>query len=80
MLCLKREVAASVRLWVKKQTLAFELNRTYAVKASKDTVLALVKDAFISASERDIYTGDNLVINIISKDGIAVEHFPLRRD
>ena len=68
------------QLGLKNQSASFELNRSYVVKASRDKVLSLIKDAFISASERDIYTGDNLVINIISKDGIAVEHFPLRRD
>ena len=41
---------------------------------------ALVKDVFISAAERDIYTGDALFINIITKDGVKKETFPLRRD
>jgi len=40
----------------------------------------LVKDVFISAAERDIYTGDSLVIRIITKDGVKTETFPLRRD
>ena len=59
---------------------SFELNKSYSVKASKDKVIALVKDAFIAASERDIYTGDGLILQIITKDGVKVEHFPLRRD
>ncbi|KAJ8301001.1 hypothetical protein KUTeg_022520 [Tegillarca granosa] len=47
---------------------------------SKDKVVNLVKDVFISASERDIYTGDGIIINIITKDGVQEERFPLRRD
>lgn len=42
--------------------------------------LNLVKDVFISAAERDIYTGDTLVINIITRDDVRVERFPLRKD
>lgn len=40
----------------------------------------LVKDVFISAAERDIYTGDTLFINIITRDEVKVEKFPLRKD
>ena len=40
----------------------------------------LVKDVFISAAERDIYTGDAIFINIITSAGIQKEEFPLRRD
>jgi 20S proteasome subunit beta 6 len=42
--------------------------------------VAIVKDAFISAAERDIYTGDSIIINIITNDGIREEKFALRRD
>jgi len=68
------------QLGMKNQSGTFELNRSYMVKSSKEKVIALIKDAFISAAERDIYTGDGLILNIITKDGVAVEHFPLRRD
>ena len=68
------------QLGMKNQSGTFELNRSYTVKSSKEKVIALIKDAFISAAERDIYTGDGLILNIITKDGVAVEHFPLRRD
>lgn len=47
---------------------------------SKEQVIKLVRDGFISAAERDIYTGDSVVINIITKDGIQTERFPLRKD
>jgi len=64
----------------KNQTASFELNKSYVVKSSKEIVIALIKDAFVSAAERDIYTGDGLVINVITKEGVTVEHYPLRRD
>ena len=40
----------------------------------------LVKDVFISAAERDIYTGDAIELHVISKDGVKTDRFPLRRD
>nr|CAH7723574.1 unnamed protein product [Callosobruchus chinensis] len=45
-----------------------------------EKALALLKDVFISAAERDIYTGDSVLINIVTKDGIKEEHFDLRKD
>jgi len=65
---------------MKNQSASFELNRSYTVKWSKEKVIALIKDAFISAAERDIYTGDELIVNIVTKAGVAVETFQLRRD
>ncbi|KAK7475431.1 hypothetical protein BaRGS_00033312 [Batillaria attramentaria] len=50
------------------------------VPLSKAKAVALVKDVFTSAAERDIYTGDGIVIHVVSKDGITTETFPLRRD
>lgn len=47
---------------------------------SLDKALGIMKDVFISAAERDIYTGDSLCINVITKDGIREEFFNLRRD
>ncbi|XP_076436239.1 proteasome subunit beta type-1-B-like [Babylonia areolata] len=50
------------------------------VPLSKAKAVALVKDVFTSAAERDINTGDAVVIHVINKQGITKETFPLRRD
>lgn len=42
--------------------------------------LAIVKDAFTSAAERDIYTGDSAEIFIITKDGVKLDRIMLKRD
>ncbi|XP_063984319.1 proteasome subunit beta type-1 [Diachasmimorpha longicaudata] len=47
---------------------------------TKEKALNIVKDMFISATERDIYTGDSVSIRIITKDGIEHESFELRKD
>lgn len=45
-----------------------------------DQALDLVKDAFVSAGERDIYTGDDVEIAIITKDGIRKDVLHLKLD
>lgn len=47
---------------------------------SVERAVSIVKDAFISAAEREIHTGDAVIINIIDKNGIREERFPLRKD
>ena len=47
---------------------------------SLDETLDLVKDVYTSAGERDIYTGDTVNIAIITKDGVRVENFALKKD
>lgn len=42
--------------------------------------MLIIKDVFTSAAERDIYTGDGVFINVITKDGIEEEYFDLRKD
>nr|QBH72801.1 proteasome subunit beta type [Aphelinus abdominalis] len=50
------------------------------IPLTKEKALSIVKDVFISAAERDIYTGDGITIRIITKDGIVSEKFDLRKD
>ncbi len=48
---------------------------------SLDDALKMTRDAFVSAAERDIHTGDYVEIWIITKrDGVRSELYPLRRD
>lgn len=50
------------------------------VPLTLEETVALVKDAFSSAGERDIYTGDTVEISKITKDGVTTELLQLRRD
>ena len=46
----------------------------------KEAVVKLIRDGFISAAERDIYTGDAVHISVVTKDGVESIKYPLRRD
>lgn len=50
------------------------------VPLTLEKAIGIIKDVFISAAERDIYTGDSINIKIITKDGIKNESFGLRKD
>lgn len=47
---------------------------------SLEETVDLVKDAFATAGERDIYTGDFVDILIITKAGVRQERMELRFD
>ncbi len=47
---------------------------------SKEKAVSLVQDVFMAAAERDIYTGDGLLVQIITKDGVEEREMQLRRD
>ncbi|XP_030385267.1 proteasome subunit beta type-1 [Scaptodrosophila lebanonensis] len=47
---------------------------------TKERAVSVASDTFISAAERDIYTGDFVEIKIITKDGIESMTINLRKD
>ncbi|XP_043784065.1 proteasome subunit beta type-1 [Apis laboriosa] len=50
------------------------------VPLTQERAVAIIKDVFTSAAERDIYTGDSIFIKIITSDGIQNFSFALRKD
>lgn len=47
---------------------------------SLDRALRLVRDAFTSATERDIYTGDYLQVMIVTREGVEEREYTLKFD
>ena len=47
---------------------------------SLQDAISVVKEVFIIATERDIYTGDCVEIKVIRKEGVTTEKFNLKHD
>ena len=47
---------------------------------TENKAVSLVRDVFTAAAERDIYTGDTVVISVIRKRYVFKQFFPLRKD
>ena len=56
------------------------LDKKPNVPLTIERTVDLVTDAFVSAAERDIYTGDGVLISIITEAGIETRKIPLRKD
>jgi 20S proteasome subunit beta 6 len=50
------------------------------VELSAAEVVEIFKDTFLSAGERDIYTGDAVELFVITAAGVTTERFALRAD
>lgn len=76
--------ASSLMTSVLDNQVAFKTQKSNFKKLSIAETIDLVKDLFTCASERDIYTGDQVNIAVITADGVDMvtdkEPFFLRRD
>ncbi|XP_017762794.1 PREDICTED: proteasome subunit beta type-1 [Eufriesea mexicana] len=50
------------------------------IPLTQERAIAIIKDVFVSAAERDIYTGDSICIKMITNDGIQDSSYELRKD
>lgn len=74
---------ASVSLiqpFLDNQVGAFNMEGVDPPKMTKELARQLIHDSFVSAAERDINTGDGIIIYTITKDGTAEEKIKLRMD
>jgi 20S proteasome subunit beta 6 len=56
------------------------MKNTPFVLPTKEEAIKIAKDAFSSATERDIHTGDYLQIFVVTKDGVKVDRYDLKKD
>jgi len=59
---------------------AFKTHPKNSVDLTSDEAVDLIKDCMTCAGERDIYTGDQATIFVITKQGIKQELFQLKKD
>ena len=47
---------------------------------TQEKAVSLIKDVFTAAAERDIYTGDGVIVHVITATGVDEIAIPLRKD
>ena len=65
---------------LRTDTFILNFNLHAKVDITKDSAVALMKECFVTAGERDIYCGDSVEIKIITAAGIETEIFQLKKD
>ena len=61
--------------------IGFKNQMANKVPVTLDVAMKVARDAFVGATERDIYTGDFLEMFVLTKESGLVKHvFPLKRD
>lgn len=71
---------AQIQPLLDNQVAALNMQGVDPPKMTKELARQLIHDAFISAAERDINTGDGIIIHTITKEGKTEEMVKLRRD
>lgn len=57
-----------------------EESKRAAEPITAERAVAIAKDCFAAATERDIYTGDSVQVFLVTASGVSIEQFPLKRD